>query len=180
MITRMFAGLLKRLEFWVFAFAMAILVPEVWAHWFEARFKPVITRLEITSIQADPEGSVLAGHARRLRNCNWVETRWWLGRRGAQRVPVEVRFRDPPQIRATGDTSWTGIVIVALTAEQVLRHSHADVIYRCYGGIWSAVETIVPFYDGLGQDQGLVEADRQRELLDAVEGLSNQVNQIER
>ena len=81
MITRMFAGLLKRLEFWVFAFAMAILVPEVWAHWFEARFKPVITRLEITSIQADPEGSVLAGHARRLRNCNWVETRWWLGRR---------------------------------------------------------------------------------------------------
>ncbi len=169
----------QRTELWVLAFAVLVLVPEFWTRWFEARFFPVITRLEVTQIRAEPEGSVIAGRARRLRNCSWVETRWWLGRRGEQRVPVEVRFRDAPQIRPAGETSWTGIVVVDMLPDQVLRNSHSDVVYRCYVGLWSRFETHVPFYDGLGQDVGFLEADRQRQLLDAVDGLRERVKEIE-
>ncbi|NKB28265.1 MAG: hypothetical protein GKR99_12200 [Rhodobacteraceae bacterium] len=168
----------RRTELWVLAFAILVLVPEFWTRWYEARFFPVITRLEVTGILAEPEGSVIIGRARRLRNCNWVETRWWLGRRGEQRVPVVVEFRDPPQIRSEGETGWVGMVVQGMLPDQVLRNSHSDVVYRCYGGPWSGLETIVPFYDGVGQDIGLLEADRQQQLLDAVEGLRNRVDEV--
>lgn len=150
------ARLIRSLELWVLIFALSVLIPLGFARWVEPRLFPIITRLEVTAIRPEAGGSVLAGRAVRLRACDWVETRWYLGRRGARRVPIEVRYRDAPQIRPTGGTAWEGIVLVDLAPQQVLANSHADAVYRCYGGPLSGVETVMPFYDGLGQDGHLL------------------------
>lgn len=171
----------RTFEFWVGLFAAAIIVPMIYAKTIEPIWYPVISRLEITAAYADPLGTVLQGSATRHRKCSWVRTRWWLGRRGEQRVPVEVEYRDKPQVRETGETTWSGIVIVDLTPEQTLRNSHADAVYRCWAHWpWSRIELAIPFYDGLGQDIALLNLTTQREILEQVEELQNEVERLTR
>jgi len=173
--------MMRTFEFWIAIFAIAILGPVIYAKTLEPVWHPVITRIEITAAHADPLGTVLEGVANRRRECSWVTTRWWLGRRGEQRVPVMVEYRDKPQVRPAGETSWTGIVIVDLTPEQTLRNSHADAVYRCWSWWpWSRVELAIPFYDGLGQDIGLLNLASQREILEQVEELQSEVERLSR
>lgn len=150
------------LEWLAGVFALAIFLPNIFAATIEARVWTVITPLTITSISARPvdlsehDDTVIAGHAIRLRDCTFLELRWYLGQRGSPRVPVGVTFLDPPQVRTSGETAWKGIVVLDLTPEQVLRNSHADAVYSCYSGPWASIRSVMPFYDGRSQDVGLI------------------------
>lgn len=153
-------------EWLVGLFALAVFAPNIWAVTLEPRLTPVITPLTITNIsardvagQAQPD-TVIAGHATRLRGCDFHELRWYLGQRGSQRTPIAVTFLDPPTVRTTGETSWEGIVVLDIAPEQVLRNSHADAVHRCYSGPWSSINTVTPFYDGRSQDIGLLSESR--------------------
>lgn len=178
--------LIRSLEFWAALFALAIFTPNFWAVTFEPRLQPVITRLTITDVRAvavagqDREDTVIAGHATRLRDCDFQELRWWLGHRNGQRTRVGVTFLDKPEVREAGETSWTGIVVLDIDPEQVVRNSHATAVYRCYSGPWASIETDMPFYDGLGQDVGLLENAEQQQLLDRVEELQGEVDALSR
>lgn len=176
--------LIRSWEAWAAVFALAIFTPNVWTKTLEPRLQPVITRLTVTAIRAeavagqDRDDTVIAGHATRLRDCDFQELRWWLGHRGGQRTPVAVTFLDRPAVRETGETSWTGIVALDIDPEQVVRNSHATAVYRCYGGLWASIETDMPFYDGLGQDAGLLENAEQQLLLDRVDELQGEVERL--
>lgn len=116
----------------------------------EPKVKPVITPLQITSVEKiGPNTTRIKGNATRLRNCDFIQLNWYLGRRGGQVAKVRVAFEDKPQIRDEGHTEWEGI-IVGLLPDQIINNSHANVVYRCWGPL--GPKTNQPFYDGDGKD----------------------------
>lgn len=114
---------------------------------------PVIRPLHIESITETEDGVRIAGHAVKLRECSFVELHWYLGRKDGLKVPVSVSFEDPPQLRLTGETHWSGI-LVGLSADQVVNNSHAIVEHSCHGPLVKNIFT--DWYTGDGADAGLV------------------------
>ena len=117
----------------------------------EPRVYPVITRLEITSLEQVGEASTrIKGTAVRLRGCDFIEVDWRIGARGdGQSVRVPVTFEDPPLVRPQGQTHWSGLV-VGVPPLELVTNSYATVEYECWGPLLP--RTHQPWYDGRGQD----------------------------
>jgi len=120
---------------------------------FEPKVAPIITPLKIESITAVDGGSKIVGSAKRLRDCNFIELHWYVGRDGEQSAAAEVKFLDRPQVRPLGKTHWNGI-IVDLSPEEVISNSHAVVEYQCWGR--SLPHTMQSWYNGDGHDLKLL------------------------
>ena len=118
----------------------------------EPSLRPIITPLQVESVEPYEGGSRIVGGAERLRDCSFVDLHWYLGREGEQSAAVSVSFLDKPQIREAGKTHWDGIV-VNLSPSQIVNNSHAAVEYDCRP--WGPT-TMQPFYKGDGRDAGLL------------------------
>ena len=83
------------------------------------------------------------GVADKLRACDWVESRWYVGERFAPSVRTVWTFTGPPEVRPTGTLVWPDMT-VQMTPEQLFHDSHADVVHKCPWALWN---TVTPFYD---------------------------------
>jgi hypothetical protein len=83
------------------------------------------------------------GVAEKLRACDWVESRWYVGERFAPSVRTVWTFQGPPVVRPVGTLVWPDMT-VQMTPEQLFHDSHADVVHKCPWNPWS---TVTPFYD---------------------------------
>ena len=83
------------------------------------------------------------GVADKLRACDWVESRWYVGERFAPSVRTVWTFTGPPEVRPTGTLVWPDMT-VQMTPEQLFHDSHADVVHKCPWSLWN---TVTPFYD---------------------------------
>ena len=130
----------------VAAAALYLLVKslEGYAPQLEGRWFPVVSRAELLSHTALPPPSYRTrwnATAQKYRDCEYIETRWYLGPRGGRRVQVTAEHQDPPQVRDVGRLEWSGLIIW-LDPVATRQNSHADVVHRCHG-FWN---TISPFY----------------------------------
>jgi hypothetical protein len=117
-----------------------------WAGVVEGRLFPVMGPLTVYDPQPLPPPSyqfVWKGYADKLRDCRYIRTEWFLGKRGGQHVGVNMGYTDPPTVRLSGRLHWDGIRI-ALSPDEVLGNSYAMVYHRCPGRWW---DTATVFYD---------------------------------
>ena len=112
----------------------------------EGYVDPVMGPLSFENVHrtGDEEFSVtFDGVAQKLRACDWVESRWYVGERFEPSVRTVWAFTGPPEVRPEGTLRWRDMT-VQMTAKQFYHNSHADVVHKCP---WSAWNTITPFYD---------------------------------
>ena len=111
----------------------------------EGKLFPVVSELTVYDFEPLPPPAYrhkFKGHADKLRDCNWVRTEWYLGKRGSLRVPVVFDYGEKPRLNQVGRIFW-GDMRISLDPFEVLNNSHADVIHDC-GWPWL---TRTPFYD---------------------------------
>lgn len=110
----------------------------------ETELSPVVTKVELSNFRVGEGGLgkslIASGEAEKLRDCKWVETRWYLGSRDDPNAPLMRRFEhlEPPQIRGVGTLYWGGMKFPIESKEVVLNETHADVLHSCY--------RLLPFY----------------------------------
>lgn len=123
------------------AYIVSVTAPSI-----EGRLFPVVSPIEVHSpVPHVPPAYQYKwkGRAEKLRNCEFIQVEWYLGRRAGGRVRVSAEFLDPPQVRPAGVLEWERLVI-ALEQGAVISNSHADVIHKCPMRPWN---TRTPFYD---------------------------------
>lgn len=116
----------------------------------EGRVLPVMGPLDmISSVPAPPPDyrHRWNAEATKLRNCQWIETIWYLGPRNGSKVRVSVSYTDPPEVRTVGRLYWTGLV-VNLDPAELMGNSHSDVVHQCP---WRPWRTVTPWFDGTGE-----------------------------
>lgn len=77
------------------------------------------------------------------RECRWRSTKFFLGGRSGNNVPVPFEHLDKPEVRKIGDQYWPSSRI-QLSPEQLLNSSHADVYHDCGWWLWL---TRTPLYN---------------------------------
>tara|TARA_R110000823_G_scaffold5692_4_gene22444 strand:- start:778 stop:1263 length:486 start_codon:yes stop_codon:yes gene_type:complete len=114
--------------------------------YFEGYIDPVMGPLTFEDVrQVSNEAFTVQfdGVADKLRACDWVESRWYVGERFAPSVRTVWTFTGPPEVRPTGTLVWPDMT-VQMTPEQLFHDSHADVVHKCPWSLW---DTVTPFYD---------------------------------
>ena len=114
--------------------------------YFEGYIDPVMGPLTFEDVrQVSDEAFTVQfdGVADKLRACDWVESRWYVGERFAPSVRTVWTFTGPPEVRPTGTLVWPDMT-VQMTPEQLFHDSHADVVHKCPWSLW---DTVTPFYD---------------------------------
>tara|TARA_R110000764_G_C11029370_1_gene385337 strand:- start:39039 stop:39524 length:486 start_codon:yes stop_codon:yes gene_type:complete len=112
----------------------------------EGYTNPVMGPLAVSNVHPleDEQFAVgFDGTAMKLRQCDWVESRWYIGKRFEPSVRTLWTFSEPPEVRLTGELAWHDMT-VQMTPEQLLRDSHADTVHKCP---WSPWNTVTPFWD---------------------------------
>ncbi len=127
--------MIKRLltHFWEFLIAFAtVSAVVVSGPLVETSLYPVMksNQTEITEkVQTGAYETKIYGHAVRRRNCDFVELKWFYGKRGERAVSVKHRFSGPPKIRNTGVMEF-GPWTLSL-APDLVEHSYADAYHQC-------------------------------------------------
>lgn len=76
------------------------------------------------------------GSSRKIRDCEWIRTEWYLGQYGDKSVMVQMKHNDPPKIRGMGEHTWDDIEI-SLPPKVVESSSYAIVTHDCWNGaLW--------------------------------------------
>lgn len=122
--------------------AYAVISPSL--PYVSGHFYPVVGNVEIDTKQVAFHGgqwTEIAGRADKLRDCEFVEIRWFLDQPGDLRVRAQVRFFEAAKSRREGDFTF-GPWVVQLTDDQLLRQSSANVVHKCHP-LWL---TITPFW----------------------------------
>lgn len=98
----------------------------------EARFLPVVLPVTILSVQAVPGGVQIAATTEKLRDCNWRQTIFYLGRRdGANVLLTTAPHRDPPRVNGPGHLVWDNIFVPGIRPDQV-DQTFADAFHQCH------------------------------------------------
>ena len=167
----------RRLDVIAFRAAVAIvfvaLASLAWRQ-VEAIFWPVVGPLEISNIRAGATDfeAIFDGSAVKHRDCTWVESRWYVGLRGAQSVRTAWQYSGPPLIRTEGVHNWTDMTI-QMSYRDLIRNSHADVVHKCPRSMWL---TVTPFYDA---DANAVVPDLSAPSVRAYEVLERQLIELQ-
>jgi len=112
----------------------------------EGYIDPVMEPLKIYNIRRGPSefDVTFDGQAVKLRgDCEWIESRWYIGERWERSQRTQWDFTDRPQIREGGLLVWED-QIAAMTPQELVQNSHADTIHSCPWRLWPVV---TPFYD---------------------------------
>lgn len=121
---------------------------------------PVITPLDIFTVEAVPGGTLISGRIERLRpECDFEGIDWYLGTRSGTSTLIEgVQILNDQKDRGNPNNAIIyALLLVDASPEQVLTRSFADTHYSdCYWlqPPWTLVE--MPLYEGIGQDAHLV------------------------
>ena len=114
----------------------------------EGRINPVMGQLTISHlVEAPPFLTTFDGEAVKLRDCDWVESRWYIGRRDGMAVATLWEYAGPPRIRESGDLEWISQT-VRMARGDLLNNSFADVVHNCP---WQPWATVTPFYTATGE-----------------------------
>jgi hypothetical protein len=111
----------------------------------EGYVDPVVSKLQIENPRVGPNefDVTFDGQAEKLRNCTWIESRWYIGERFELSVRTNWLFAGPPQVRTGGTLVWRDQV-VSMTPQELYHNSHADVVHTCPWRLWNVV---TPLYD---------------------------------
>jgi len=111
----------------------------------EGYVDPVVTPMQISNPRVGPSqyDVTFDGTAEKLRNCDWVESRWYIGERFELSVRTVWLFAGPPEVRSEGALAWRDQV-AAMSPQELFQNSHADVVHRCPWRLWN---TVTPLYD---------------------------------
>tara|TARA_R110000737_G_scaffold153408_4_gene182677 strand:+ start:3479 stop:3967 length:489 start_codon:yes stop_codon:yes gene_type:complete len=131
----------------IFATVVVVAVSVTFAYsYVEGYVDPVMGPLAVSGVRPIDDAQFAVefdGAALKLRQCDWVESRWYIGERFEPSVRTLWTFTEPPAVRLTGELVWNDMT-VQMTPEQLLHDSHADTVHKCP---WSAWNTVTPFYD---------------------------------
>ena len=104
---------------------------------------PVTTPLVVTHVSTVPGGLELAGHASKVRDCDWRKTVFHLGTRtGGSIILTERPHLDKPKVNGIGELSW-GRIFVPISPSR-LNETFADAYHQCG---WRPWQTITRFYN---------------------------------
>ena len=140
--------LLKVINAWVFGAAVSLVlffsVTFIYAV-FEGFIDPVVTPLQIENPRVGPNefDVTFDGSSQKLRNCDWLESRWYIGERFELSVRTSWLFAGPPEVRESGLMEWRDQV-VSMAPRELYQNSHADVVHRCPWRLW---DVVTPFWD---------------------------------
>jgi len=112
----------------------------------EGYVDPVMAPLEISNIRRGPSefDVTFDGKAVKLRgDCEWIESRWYIGQRWERSQRTKWNFTSRPQIRKGGLLVWKD-QIAAMSPQELVQHSHVSTVHDCPWRIWHVV---TPFYD---------------------------------
>lgn len=112
----------------------------------EGYIDPVMAPLEISNLRRGPSefDVTFDGQAVKLRgNCEWIESRWYIGERWERSQRTKWDFSGRPQIRGAGVLVWED-QIAAMSPQELVRTAHASTVHNCPWRIWKVV---TPFYD---------------------------------
>ena len=114
----------------------------------ETKYRPVVSKLEITSIKETTDGRTeIRAAFRKLRNCEYIGLAWYVGTRpdNFERVPVTL-MRDQDDTgspnRPIGYQS-VGPWIIGLPPSQLRGRSFAQLMHRCHP-FWTTVTDFFP------------------------------------
>ena len=112
----------------------------------EGYVDPVMEPLEISNIRRGPSefDVTFDGQAVKLRgDCEWIESRWYIGQRWERNQRTRWDFTGRPQIRKEGLLVWKD-QIAAMSPQELVQNSHANTVHKCP---WRPWRTVTPFYD---------------------------------
>tara|TARA_R110002167_G_scaffold74809_2_gene209099 strand:- start:312 stop:908 length:597 start_codon:yes stop_codon:yes gene_type:complete len=114
----------------------------------EGRINPVMGPLQVTQVYGSeqPYNTIFDGEADKLRDCTWIESRWYIGSRDGANVRTLWDYSGPPKVRREGRLEWQG-QSARMSQHDLLRNSFADTVHDC-GLPW---KTVTPFYEATGE-----------------------------
>lgn len=121
----------------------------------ETKLFPVVSPMDSITHYAVDGGTIIAAGADKFRlNCDWRETKWFLGLRGnPDAVPMpRAEHRDAPQIRLGDRLHWDAI-FVPLPWEVIATNTHANSRHICWvppswWPEWATYWSTSRFFDG--------------------------------
>ena len=111
----------------------------------EGYVDPVLTPLVITNPRLGPTefDVTFDASAEKLRNCDWIESRWYIGERFEHGVRTRWTFAGKPMVRAKGVLIWFDQT-AQMTPQELFQNSHADAVHQCP---WRLFPTVTPIWD---------------------------------
>ena len=114
----------------------------------ETKWRPVVSKLEILSVEPAPMGKTKIRAAfRKLRDCEYLGIAWFVGTRATdfERVSVEL-MRDPNDTSSPSRPlgyQKVGPWVIGMPPDELRSHSFAQLQHRCHP-FWNSITEFYP------------------------------------
>jgi hypothetical protein len=109
----------------------------------DGRLYPVVGPIKIEEILKVEDGwTYFSMSAKKLRECRWRETKFYLGTRNGNNVPAPFQHLGKPNLKGVGEHFWPSSR-VQLTPKQLLTESYIDLWHDC-GSLLGLTVTPLP------------------------------------